>query len=65
MSEIRDLAKPYGTKKAIDQLSVTIRPGTVAGFRPHCLRPDISRTADARQPVAATDSGPGQRLGER
>ncbi len=32
MIEIRDLTKVYGSKKAVDHLTVTIRPGVVTGF---------------------------------
>ncbi len=32
MIEIRSLSKAYGDKKAVDDLTVTIRPGTVTGF---------------------------------
>ena len=32
MIEIRDLTKSYGRKAAVDDLSVTIRSGTVTGF---------------------------------
>lgn len=32
MIEIRDLTKTYGTKTAVDHLSVTIRPGVVTGL---------------------------------
>jgi ABC-2 type transport system ATP-binding protein len=32
MIEIRNLTKVYGTTRAVDDLTVTIRPGTVTGF---------------------------------
>ncbi len=32
MIEARDLAKDYGTKRAVDGLSFTVRPGIVTGF---------------------------------
>jgi ABC-2 type transport system ATP-binding protein len=32
MIEIRDLSKVYGRKRAVDHLTVTVRPGVVTGF---------------------------------
>ena len=32
MIEVRNLSKRYGDKLAVDDLSFTVRPGTVTGF---------------------------------